>query len=556
MHPHLLIDIERLESDKEYRDELRHRCQTDLFFLAPFVGFYDFRPDLHGPVKDLYVHKRPGVAIEDQDPIKNRMHLDPRHTYKTSAGIVDQIQWIITCPDVTIANETATQALAKLLTKRVAGTFLKPKTKPATTFQRIFPEFVVEKLRGNYVAPCRTVASVEPTLYSTSIGSSQSGYHPWVLNPDDTADTENSGIDASDQSRDRVWNSYQTNLNTLRHGGYVHIRGTRYHPFDMYGRTLRNMDPSLWKTLIRGSLLVKSGERLVEGEFPAEHEVQLLWPGLLSYGFLKEKFKEYATFMCQQMNDPAGGGVQVFNETLYAQAQVDAMRIPQLGTTRICWRLPCDKKGFMGRYAVGVAMRDLNGRMYVVDAWRGVYTPSELAKRVVDASKRHQTGEITIEKTPGSEYLIPHFHNEAAKRNVSLRIDQPDFESDDTKRKGRCEQLEPMMRAGRLWISDGIAGQKDELRNHFANFGVTEENGFPDVISRLALRIPVSVLRSMATDAQRAARQQREGQAAWDTLYAHGGADVVDHSIVEEMRRRQGTQNSYGLSPLLGGLDG
>ena len=552
-----LIDLERVADDKEYRLDMRHQCMTDLFFLAPLVGFSDFRPDLHEPVRNLYVQKKPGLSIEDQDECKNRLHLDPRHTYKTSAGIVDTIQWIITCPNITIVNETATQALAKLLSNRQAKVFVLPKTGKPTVFQLLFPEFCIPKLKGSYIAPCRDRDEVEPTIYSTSIGSSQSGYHPWVLNPDDTADNENSGINASDLSRERVWDSYQTNLNTLRHGGYQNIRGTRYHPNDMYGRTIRTMDRNNWKTLIRSSVRVKSGERLVEGEFPEADELEMLWPGMLSYAFLKEKYMtKYTSFMSQQQNDPQGGGVSAFPVESMAQARIEDLRIPPLGGTRLCWRLACDAKPYMERYSVGVAIRDVGPRSYVIDAWRGNYTPSELAQRVVTACKKHQTGEVVIEKTPGSEAIIPHIYNNAAHRNISLRIEQPAYNSDDTARSARCAGLEPRIRAGRLWFSDGIGNQRDALHTQFEQFGLTAENGFPDVVSRLMERMPISVLMQTATEAQQRMREDRLQQSQYETLYAHGGADVVDDSIVEAQRRNGARQNSYGLVPMLGGLDG
>lgn len=551
------IDVERLEGDKEYREELRHRCQTDLLFLAPFLGFYDFRDDLHGPVADFYVKKKPGLRIEFQDEeFKNRLHLDPRHTYKTSAGVVDQVQWVITCPNITIVNETATQGLAGLLTRRVSGVFVKPKTKPPTVFQRLFPEFVVEKLKGNYIAPCRTTTEIEPTIYSTSVGSSQSGYHPWVLNPDDVADTENSGIDATDASRDRVWNSYTVNLNTLRHGGYQNVRGTRYHPFDLYGRMMRTMDPEKWKVLIRGSVRVLSGKRLVEGEFPRPEELEMLWPGMLEYEFLRGLFNtDYRSFMCQQQNDPQGGGVATFPMDLYQQALIEEERVPALGDTRVCWRLASDAKGYMKHYAHGVAMRDLGGRMYVVDAWRGNYTPSELAERVIAGCKKHQTGELVIEKTPGADSLIPHIQNEAVMKNVSVRIEQPDFEADDSKRTGRMANLEPIMKAGRLWITRGLT-QRDALRLQFTNFRLVEDNGFVDVISRLASRIPVSVLRTQATEAQVTMRERARQSSAWDSIYGHGGAELVEDRLRREAKAAASQQNSYGLPNVLGGLDG
>jgi hypothetical protein len=558
-----LIDRDRIEGDKEYREELRYRCITDGFFLAPFLGFNDFRRDVHQPVADLYVVKKPGLSIPDQDPQhKYRIHLDPRHTFKTTWGILDTVQWILVSPDITIVNETATQALAKLLTTRVAKVFHRPKktAKPPTLFQTLFPEYVFNtKLTSTYRAPCCTRDEVEPTLYWTSVGSAQSGYHPWVINPDDMVDAENSGITASDQSREAVWSTYTTNKNTLRHGGYENVRGTRYHPFDAYGRMLETLDPTTTKVLIRQSLILKDKEaRLIEGEFPERDEIAVLpFESLgLTYEFLRAKFRaEYRTFMCQQQNDPQGGGVALWTQESYRQMLVEAERIPPTGEVRVCWRLQASTKNFLEQYAYGVAVLYSGSRCYVIDAWRGAYTPSELCERIVKGCKRNQCGELTIEQTPGSDSIIPHIYNEATRQNWSLRIDRPEFESDDDARHGRMRNLQPMTKAGRLWVST-IAGQNDEVQKQFVHFGLIEENGFPDVISRLALRIPASVFRGQVTEEQRQLHRMAAERGLWDALFGDGGAAEIQESIQAEEERPQQFQNSYGLRPMLGGLDG
>lgn len=550
------INPERVEGDADYRNELRHRCQTDGFFLAPLLGFTDFRLSVHRAVADLYVTKSPGRKIEDQDTIcKNRMHLDPRHTFKTSWGIIDTVQWITIDPNITIVNETATQPLGKALTQRTARIFTCPKNRQLNLFQLIFPELVVEKLRSTYRAPSCTRDEIEPTLYSTSVGSAQSGYHPWIINPDDMVDTENSGLDASDESRERVWNTYITNLNTLRDGGYVNVRGTRYHPFDAYGRMLNTMDPDEWKTLIRPSLIVKSGERLVEGEFPEEDEVELVFPDMLPWKKLRPKFRsDYRIFMCQQQNDPQGGAVSIFPPNVFKQARLDGERVPSTGEIRICWRLQCDAKPWMARYAEGVAVLYAGARVYVIDAWRGVYTPTELCERIVRGCKKNQCGDLVIENTPGSESMIPHIYNEATHQNWSVRIERPEFEMDDAVRSGRMKNLQPMMRAGRLWLSTW-SGQGEELQNQFTNFGMIDSNGLVDCISRLALRIPISTFKGHVSAEDREMYKIAKENAWYGMIYGEGGAAEVEQAI-ETHREEPPARNSYGLRPMLGGLNG
>jgi hypothetical protein len=68
----MVLDTDRITGDKEYKADLRHRIQTDHFFLAEMLGFKKFIPRLHQPVVDLYFPKNPHIPIEDQHAIKNR----------------------------------------------------------------------------------------------------------------------------------------------------------------------------------------------------------------------------------------------------------------------------------------------------------------------------------------------------------------------------------------------------------------------------------------------------------------------------------------------------
>ena len=80
----MILDTDRISSDQQYRDEIRHRCLTDHFFLAELIGFSKFNRRVHQPAVDLYFPKNKNLPIEDQDPIKYRLHLDPRGTFKTT----------------------------------------------------------------------------------------------------------------------------------------------------------------------------------------------------------------------------------------------------------------------------------------------------------------------------------------------------------------------------------------------------------------------------------------------------------------------------------------
>jgi hypothetical protein len=559
-----VLDTDRIRSDEAYREELRHRCETDHFFLAEVIGFTGFKKHLHQPAVDLYFPKNRNLPIEDQHPIKNRMHLDPRHTYKTTLGKIDTAQWIITFPEIiTILNESATQPLAEGISKQVASFFWQQPGKAPTPLQLLYPEITTNSRNwpeGEWNTPNHSMLEMDRTLSFTSPKSTQSGWHPWIINPDDMVEGRNSGPNATDEARRNVIDTYFVNRNLLRHGGYVNIRGTRYHPEDLYGYILENSDPAEWKMLIRGSLLVKNEQRLLQGEFPEPEELVLLFPDLLPYEKLRSMFFEnYQSFMSQQMNDPYGGMVPIFDEALYTSCLCTPDRIPVLGETFICWRLPYGDNEF----AEGAAAHVFGGKVYVIDTWNGIYTPTRLVEKIVKMCKRHQTAKITIEASPGAEYIEAQLKNESYRRNHPIRVIWAEFDDDNTRRE-RMRQLEPVMRGGRLLVSTELS-KAQETRRQFLRFSMVRENGIVDAISRLSARIPASVMREEIEEEEM--EYQRYNRQNIMAQMAYGAAAESIQGGMEEanekerlMREASGyaweKANSWGLPPMPGGLDG
>lgn len=561
------LDFARIDEDEEYRNEARHLCYTSHFYLAEILGhgFDQFVPRIHKPVVDLYFPKNPNLPIDQQHKIKYRMHLDPRGTYKTTLGRVDSLQWILAFPqDVTILNETATKDLAETISASIASFFWKPKGLAPTFLQRIFPELVVEKKPSPvWDTPVRRPGNIDTTLAHTSPQTTQSGWHPWVECIDDIVDTKNSGIHASSAVRQGVIDVYYTNKNTLRPGGYINLRGTRYHPFELYGDVLDKMDPDDWKVLIREAMTVMGGRKLVPGEFPPEDEVVLNFaemPGM-DYRSLKQKFfDDFEAYMCQQQNSPMGGHIPTFDEELYQSMLIPPEKIPQLGEVYVCWRLPYGGKDYMSDLAEGAAARVCNGRVYIIDAWGGTYTPSRLAEKIVRECKEHQADIVLMESLPGVEYIEAHIRNESLRRNVSMRTQWLEFQEDDNMRYERIKQVEPQARAGKVLISTAT-GKAGELKRQLVNFGLVKENGIVDCVSRLAAKVPVSLMRQEIEDEEAEMQIRRHQQAMYHHIFGQAGEGMAEL----ESRQRQEQEahaaamdriNSLGMTDILGGLDG
>jgi len=568
----MILELERVDSDDAYREDMRHRCITDHFFLAQVMGFNDFVPRIHQPVVDLYFPKNPQLSIAEQHPIKKRMHLDPRDTFKTTMGRVDTMQWILAFPQTaTIVNESATQKLAEKISKGTAE-FLCRYRAPRPGLLKLFPELAVDKWPFHndveeWNTPNHDNVEIDPTMAYSSPKSTHSGWHPWIYNPDDMVETINSGLHASEDSRERIKSRYHTNKNTVRGGGYINMRGTRYHPFDLYGDMLKEIDlknpeRSGWKLLIRTAMIVRNGKQLVPGEFPEEREVVLQFPELpaLSYEILREKFYDnYESFMCQQMNDPKGGHVSTFPEKLYHSCEIEASRIPAYGgETFICWRLPYGGKTNMAKYSEGVAARVVDGKVYILDCWQGIYQPTNLAERMVAAYKKHQASVMMILETPGSEYMQAHIRNESARKNVSMRpIRWVWWDESDERRNEAIKQLEPLMNVGRLMFSTDMT-KSVECRQQFVHYGLVPENGIIECISKFSDLVPLSQLRANMEQEEIEAHQRIRENALMNHFIEQQGMPQVDENARKVTAHIQAVQRSttIGLPPLPGGLDG
>lgn len=559
----MVLDTDKLESDAAYREEMQHRFFSDHFFAAEIIGFTKFIKHLHQPAVDILFPWNPNLSIEDQDLCKYRMHIDPRHTFKSTLAIVDRVMAIAAFPkEMAVLVETATQPLGKQMVVETAKLFWNRPNRPKTLLHRIFPDHLLSKLpEGEWSTPQRgDIFGIDTSLAYTSPKSTQSGWHPWRIDADDMVETLNSGINADRKVRQGVIDTYNTNKNCLRLGGYLKLIGTRYHPFELYGKLLQTMNPNTWKVLIRGALTVRDGARLIPGEFPAEDEIILHFPELLPYSKLRDDFiDDYESFMCQMMNDPKGGSVPKFDDKAYEASQIAPEKIPAIGDTWVCWRLPYGGKESMATYAEGAAARIVKEKVYIIDCWRGIYSPSGLAEKIVKTMRQMEAEGLIMEAMPGTEYMAAHIRNEAQKKNLSIRILWEDFEEEDSRRAGRMEQMEPMIKGGRILFSTA-ATAAGEMRKQIVHYGLVLENGILDCVSQLAQRVPLSIIRANISEEEIEFQSRRREDAQWNQIFRQTGMPVVEDSI-EQVAQAKATllsmdRRNGGMPPLPGGLDG
>jgi hypothetical protein len=555
-----IVDSARLDTDPAYREEMRFRFETDHFFAAAAMGFNQFNRKLHGPAVDLFFPKNRSLPIEEQDPIHFRMHLDPRGSFKTTLGLVDTAQWFAAHSErLTALYETATQPLAAGMMEVTVQHFGRG------ILGRLYPEigFNKRKREDCYDCSTRRDPSIDPSIGYTSPKTAQAGWHPFLLNCDDVVDAINSGKHASPESREALINMHTTNKNTLRMGGFLNIRGTRYSPEDLYGHELETMNPKKWKTLIRGSITVISGAPLVPGEFPLEDDVICNFAELpgMDYDSLRDLFyADFYTYLCQQQNDPLTASLSPFPEKMWQASLYPVDKIPAIGDgTYVCWRLPYGGKPYMVDQAEGAAARIVGGKVFVLDTWQRSYAPSGLGEKIVKTLKLHEPDALIIEEMPGSEYMGSIIRTEMLRRNVSTRVEWVPFEEDDHVRAQAILNLEPVMKAGRLLMSQGMTNMK-ECHRQFTRFGMIGQNGIIDAIRRIAENSHISLIRAQMTEEEILWQQQLREEQQWNQIFEQQGVPLIDEQAKQiaqaSMMAMESAVTSNGLPPLPGGLDG
>jgi hypothetical protein len=468
----------------EERAALRLRCQTDLFFLAKeILGYRDLVPHVHQQICSTYVRKDPSKPLFEQSDVKTRMVLAPRGCFKTTIDLADIIQWIVCFPNIRILLLTGTQDLAWRMVADVKRQF-----QTNELLRELFPECCPppNKKWGNddeFTCPARTQSFREPTLSSSTLDSVKAGVHVDVLAIDDAVNEVNSNTPLQCQ---KTIEAYDALTYVLEPKGYTNINGTRYQPWDLYGKLLERHAEQLKR--IAEAVDLEDDEEvevvtftytiLAAWTFKPEYkpikdengrwiltkkDVNLLFPERLKFRELKKQYlNNPRAFCCQMMNNPdiAQDAARPFTSSLVEAHCIPHTQLPfpNACTDYIFWDLagPNQRKTSIGRdYCVGVVGRlDTDGRLFIIDMVRGQWNATQQAAQIVGLAKNYPSVEYTwIEDSQGTRYLEPVIYNIAGqvKANIALRyVTIPRFEG---AKRFRIDALADFLKSDRLWFA-------------------------------------------------------------------------------------------------------
>lgn len=478
---------------EEVKDAGRRVCETNLLALAWVLGYFRIDPKVHSEALNFFLVKDRAIPLEEQSErpgVKRRgTLLYPRGTYKSTLNITDTVQWVINWPlNVRVLILCAVKQLAIDFVGEVADHFI-PSGDP-TLFQALYPELCIraqDKVDGKFSPPMRQKDPPlkEAAVEAASDNSSRSGWHYDVYKPDDIVTNRNGKTTAAQK---KVTANYKMNRKQLMPYGIEDKMGTRYGPYDVYGDELETTTPGSLRFVVKPAMKLKSGERLGANGFPAEREVELMFPTLLTYAFLKTEYdSDYPSFMTQYMNDAYGDRDVVFTYEQFMEVVQSQDEMPLAGVVIIHWRLPAPSIGFLTA-AAAAGVIDA-GRLNVIDVVHGTYKPSALAKKVVTMARDHGTHRISIEQTPGSQNYEAAILNYALTSGWPVSILWKESDEDSDSRDTRIRSLEPMMASKRIMLAEEI-GIMRKVTEQFTAYGITDDSSIPDAIAQLASSLP------------------------------------------------------------------
>lgn len=546
------------QSDETVREDGRRLCKTNLLALSYVLGYCLISTEVHRDAIAFFPEIDDNKTVDELSVgVKRRRSLIlPRNTYKTTLDIAFCVQLILHYyMQIAILILSGSKELAFAFVDEIASFFIKPSNRPPTLFQALFPELCIvrQKITGEFTAALRQTepSIIEPLIWGNSVDSSTTGWHPDVLICDDIANNRNS---RTYESRVRVTKAYKLTRKILKPTGIELKIGTPYGVGDIFNDELLTARPGTYDRIYKPALRLLSGERLDPNGFPDEDEVELLFPTILNYDFLREEYEaDYESFMSQYMLDTYGAAEIVFGEREVLNAMVPEDKVPMLGKVNIVFRLPCRSlKWNTTSGAVGLMNND---RMFIVDVVQGHFKPSVTAKVIHDLARKHGTHNVSIIDSPGAMAMQQVIHNYALTTGWNINITWLEFEEDAGIRDTHIRGIEASMANGRLLCSSGV--KTKPLITQLVEYGMTEESGLPDVIAHVADALPASILNEETGD--NAAWEMMRHQDHYDMVYCRGRYSPPEpepeETIEPEPAIEDQTVTSTGLEVWIPGLE-
>ena len=398
---------------------LRKRCVEDLFFLASDVLGMSLI-EMHRQVTDFTVRKKRRVPISDLSPVKRRLVLCSRGLYKSSIiSVAESIQWLLFDPNLRVGIDADALDLSTGLVEQVKQRFalnfdLQGNPVP-TLLQILWPEYCAKESAlgpvGEMWSPARTNHALkEPNVFAISLGKATSGTHCEILYLDDAESNQNSGVTASEEQRQSVYQQIQADEMLADH--YTTILGTPHSDADAYTRIEDDGTATLripaWE--LRPSGIGKKAHELLPEDVDLNFEYDSNGVLRLPFDKLIREARSDWDFFSKNRLVSCGPNLRI-TEALVRQhilpAQVWEPLMWRPREVVACWDLAylsntasASPHSRSRDWNVGCCGSfDENAGVLVQDIQRGRWTATEIAQAMTLQCMRHRVGIVLVEDT-------------------------------------------------------------------------------------------------------------------------------------------------------------
>lgn len=506
---------------------------TDLFFLGKNILGKDLHEKPHREVCDFFLKKNPDIPLKDLDPVKQRLLMIPRGTFKSTLAVIDCVQLILNYPDIRILILTAEKKLATAFSEELRNYFTVIKDQP-TDFQLLFPEFCVSASKrepsNEFTTPARKTFRKEPTVWSNSIGSNLPGWHCDYLRCDDVVTNLNS---IEGDQVEKIISGFNFARKLIDPDCYCDLIGTPYDSNDLYAHVQKNSDSSTLKVLVRPAWTVKPESKGKSESELGKQDYDLLFPARLTYEFLaKERKLDPITFNSQYLVDPRAHSRHLFTEELVRASVISWQSIPKQVSYYAAWDLAYGQSMVTDFTAGPVAAVDPQGRIYIVDLSHGRFNGTDLVFRIADTIRRYPLQLSAIEDMHGARWLEPEIARACARLGVQPRIHWLPVDRSKDAKVIRISRLAQLFAERRLFISDACP-ELETIIEAFASYTGSKNahDDIPDAISFFPRFVQINPV-----NAEQNARdwEQLRKRALYDMLYPVAPPAPAEPEIMPE----------------------
>ncbi len=440
---------------EEARQQIRGKCQTDLWFLCfRVLGYKDIDNDLHHEMCTMWgrrAHRR--VTL----------WLVPRGHLKTTLWTIgDAIQVKLNDP-----NHRHLIINAKLDNAEAILGEIKAQFETNALLRWLFPEYCWDKLKGTAKKrferlgkvtvsrldfPCRTVWRKEGNIEIMSVGASLVSKHFDRMTFDDM--TNDKFVDNAN-IRDSNFSWYRNALQ-LRDNPSTPIRiiGTRWHFDDPYGRLDRNEKSFRKKTLLTGKKKARMlcYIRRATEEDPSTGLPASIWPERFTLDDLDEIKHDIGSYIysCQYENNPLPDESAIFKRDQIKSCY--PWDIPKNVSYFIGVDLADEdtKKGDFS--AVVVIAVDQFGRTYTKEVIKGKIFPLQLIDTLIELCEQYNPERVAVETTAFQKSIYKYWQKVARERNVFIPWKEV---KRSTAKFRRILMLQPLVERGDFYIVEG-----------------------------------------------------------------------------------------------------